>query len=232
MLRLLSTTSSGTANTSQCGNRGNAHGVAEDDSPQRTSPLHSSFEGSPSSPRAAPARRPSPASASAARWPPDRRLLGVRHTRSPAALTQTRTDRPAHDARLGGQPVTGSASCSCFAPSAPSADRLTPRSAAFPFSSRMKGHALKQSNAMAISPSCPPPQDAPPSASGTAAGTARQPSFSATESGNTPRRWGQGGVQQGEETGPASRAPSSLTTAAGTERTSRPVQIHSWLVCY
>ena len=28
-------------------------------------------------------------------------------TRSPAALTQTRTDRPAHDARLGGQPVTG-----------------------------------------------------------------------------------------------------------------------------
>ena len=70
-------------------------------------PLHSSFEGSPSSPRAAPARRPSPASASAARWPPDRRLLGVRHTRSPAALTQTRTDRPAHDARLGGQPVTG-----------------------------------------------------------------------------------------------------------------------------
>ena len=70
-------------------------------------PLHSSFEGSPSSPRAAPARRPSPASASAARSPPDRRLLGVRHTRSPAALTQTRTDRPAHDARLGGQPVTG-----------------------------------------------------------------------------------------------------------------------------
>ena len=39
--------------------------------------------------------------------PPDRRLLGMRHTRSPAALTQTRTDRPAHDARLGGQPVTG-----------------------------------------------------------------------------------------------------------------------------
>ena len=107
MLRLLSMTLSGTANTSQCGNRGNAHGVAEDDSPQRTSPLHSSFEWSPSSPRAAPARRPSPASASAARWPPDRRLLGVRHTRSPAALTQTRTDRPAHDARLGGQPVTG-----------------------------------------------------------------------------------------------------------------------------
>ena len=70
-------------------------------------PLHSSFEWSPSSPRAAPARRPSPASASAARWLPDRRLLGVRHTRSPAALTQTRTDRPAHDARLGGQPVTG-----------------------------------------------------------------------------------------------------------------------------
>ena len=87
LLRLLSTTPSGTANTSQCGNRGNAHGVAEDDSPQRTSPLHTSFEGSPSSPRAAPARRPSPASASAARWPPDRRLLGVRHTRSPAALT-------------------------------------------------------------------------------------------------------------------------------------------------
>ena len=107
MLRLLPTTPSGTANTSQCDNRGNAHGVAEDDSPQRTSPLHSSFEGSPSSPRAAPARRPSPASASAARWPPDRRLLGVRHTRSPAALTQTRTDRPAHHARLGGQPVTG-----------------------------------------------------------------------------------------------------------------------------
>ena len=107
MLRLLSMTLSGTANTSQCGNRGNAHGVAEDDSPQRTSPLHSSFEWSPSSPRAAPARRPSPASASAARWPPDRRLLGVRHTRPPAALTQTRTDRPAHDARLGGQPVTG-----------------------------------------------------------------------------------------------------------------------------
>ena len=106
LLRLLSTTPSGTANTSQCDNRGNAHGVAEDDSPQRTS-LHSSFEGSPSSPRAAPARRPSPASASAARWPPDGRLLGVRHTRSPAALTQTRTDRPAHDARLGGQPVTG-----------------------------------------------------------------------------------------------------------------------------
>ena len=47
-----------------------------------------------------------------------------------------------------------------------------------PFSfSLMKGHALKQSNAMVISPSCPPPQDAPPSASGTAAGTARQPSF-------------------------------------------------------
>ena len=43
----------------------------------------------------------------AARWLPDRRLLGVRHTRSPAALTQTRTNRPAHDARLGGQPVTG-----------------------------------------------------------------------------------------------------------------------------
>ena len=39
--------------------------------------------------------------------PPDRRLLGMRHTRSPAALTQTRTDRPAHDTRLGGQPVTG-----------------------------------------------------------------------------------------------------------------------------
>ena len=125
LLRLLSTTPSGTANTSQCGNRGNAHGVAEDDSPQRTSPLHSSFEWSPSSPRAAPARRPSPASASAARWLPDRRLLGVLHTRSPAALTQTRTDRPAHPARLGGQPVTGSASCSCFGPSAPSADRLT-----------------------------------------------------------------------------------------------------------
>ena len=124
LLRLLSTTLSGTANTSQCGNRGNAHGVA-DESPQRTSPLHSSFEWSPSSPRAAPARRPSPASASAARWPPDRRLLGVRHTRSPAALTQTRTDRPAHDARLGGQPVTGSASCSCFGPSAPSVDRHT-----------------------------------------------------------------------------------------------------------
>ena len=70
-------------------------------------PLHCSFEWSPSSPRAAPARRPSPASASAARWPPDRRLLGVRHTRSPAALTQTRTDRPAHHARLGGQPITG-----------------------------------------------------------------------------------------------------------------------------
>ena len=157
LLRLLSTTPSGTANTSQCDNRGNAHGMAEDDSPQRTSPLHSSFEWSPSSPRAAPARRPSPASASAARSPPDCRLLGVHHTRSPAALTQTRTDRPAHDARLGGQPVTGSASCSCFAPSAPSADRLTPRSAAFPFSSRMKEHTLKQSNAMVISPSCPPP---------------------------------------------------------------------------
>ena len=183
-------------------------------------PLHSSFEWSPSSPRAAPARRPSPASASAARWPPDRRLLGVRHTRSPAALTQTRTDRPAYDARLGGQLVTGSASCSCFGPSAPSVDRHT--LCPFPFSSRMKGHALKQSNGMVISPSCPPPQDAPPSA----AGTARQPSFSATESGDTPRRWGQGGVQQGEETGSASRAPSALTTAAGTERTSRPVQIH------
>ena len=223
LLRLLSTTPSGTANTSQCDNRGNAHGVAEDDSPQRTSPLHSSFEWSPSSPRAAPARRPSPASASAARWPPDRRLLGVRHTRSPAALTQTRTDRPAHDARLGGQPVTGvrvvlllrTVSAVCRSPQ-PTLRRL-------PFSSRMKGHALKQSNAMVISPSCPPPQDAPPSA----AGTARQPSFSATESGDTPRRWGQGGVQQGEETGSASRAPSVLTTAAGTERTSRPVQIHS-----
>ena len=47
--------------------------------------------------------------------------------------------------------------------------------------------------------------------------------------GDTPRRWGQGGVQQGEETGSASRASSALTTAAGTERTSRPVQIHSWL---
>ena len=96
-------------------------------------PLHSSFEWSPSSPRAAPARRPSPASASAARWPPDGRLLGVHHTRSPAALTQTRTDRPAHDAPLADSPSLGSASCSCFAPSAPSADRHTPRSAAFPF---------------------------------------------------------------------------------------------------
>ena len=222
LLRLLSTTPSGTANTSQCDNRGNVHGV-EDDSPQRTSPLHGSFEWSPSSPRAAPARRPSPASASAARWPPDRRLLGVRHTRSPAALTQTRTDRPAHHARLGGHPVTGvrvvlllrTVSAVCRSPhSVPS------------HSSRMKGHALKQSNAMVISPSCPPPQDAPPSAAATAAGTARQPSFSATESGDTPRRWGQGGVQQGEETGSASRAPSALTTAARTERTSRPVQIH------
>ena len=190
-------------------------------------PLHSSFEWSPSSPRAAPARRPSPASASAARWLPDRRLLGVRHTRSPAALTQTRTDRPAHDARLGGQPVTGvrvvlllrTVSAVCRSPH-PTLHRL-------PFSSRMKGHALKQSNAMVVSSSCPPPQDAPPSASGTAAGTARQPSFSATESGDTPRRWGQGGVQQGEETGSASRVPSALTTTAGTERTSRPVQIHS-----
>ena len=205
----------------QCGNRGNAHGVAEDDSPRRTSPLHSSFEGSPSSPRAAPARRPSPASASAARWLPDRRLLGVRHTRSPAALTQTRTDRPAHDARLGGQPVTGVRVVLLLR--TVSAVCRSPRSAAFPFSSRMKGHVLKESNAMVISPSCPPPQDAPPSASG----TARQPSFSATKSGDTPRRWGQGGVQQGEETGSASRAPSAMTIAAGTERTSRPVQIHS-----
>ena len=183
-----------------------------------------------SSGRSTPTRRPSPASASAARWPPDRRLLGVRHTRSPAALTQTRTDRPAHDARLGGQPVTGvrvvlllrTVSAVCRSPH-PTLRRL-------PFSSRMKGHALKQSNAMVISPSRPPPQDAPPSAagtaSGTAAGTARQPSFSATESGDTPRRWGQGGVQQGEETGPASRVPSALTTTAGTECTSRPVQIH------
>ena len=126
-------------------------------------------------------------------------------------------------------PSLGSAPCSCFGPSAPSIDRLTPRSAAFPVSSRMKGRALKQSNAMVISPSCPPPQDVPPSASGTVSGTARQPSFSATESGDTPRRWGQGGVQQGEETGSASRVTSALTTAAGTERTSRPVQIHSWL---
>ena len=189
-------------------------------------PLHSSFEGSPSSPRAAPARRPSPASASAARWPPDRRLLGVRHTRSPAALTQTRTDRLLTTLALADSPSLRSAPCSCFAPSAPSVDRHTPRSTAFPFSSRMKGHALKQSNAMVISPSCPPPQDAPPSASGAAAGTARQPSLSATESGDMPRRWGQGGVQQGEETGSASCAPSALITAAGTERTSRPVQIH------
>ena len=193
-------------------------------------PLHSSFEESPSSPRAAPAPRPSPASASAARWLPDRRLLGVRHTRSPAALTQTRTDRPAHDARLGGQPVTGVRVVLLLR--TVSAVCRSPRSAAFPFSSRMKGHALKQSNAMVISPSCPPPQDAPPSASGAAAGTARQPSFSATESSDTPRRWGQGGVQQGEETGSASRAPSALTTAAGTERTSRPVQIHPWLEYY
>ena len=186
-------------------------------------PLHSSFEWSLSSPRAAPARRPSPASASAARWPPYRRLLGVRHTRSPAALTQTRTDRPVHHARLGGQPVTGvrvvlllrTVSAVCRSPQ-PTLRRL-------PFSSRMKGHALKQSNAMVISPSCPPPQDAPPSAAGTAAGTARQSSFSATESGDTPRRWGQGGVQQGEETGSASRTPSAMTIAAGTERTSRPV---------
>ena len=116
---------------------------------------------------------------------------------------------------------------------APASDRQRRLSIATPHapppshSSRMKGHALKQSNAMVISPSCPPPQDAPPSATGTAIGTARQPSFSATESGDTPRRWGQGGVQQGEETGSASRAPSALTTAAGTERTSRPVQIHS-----
>ena len=117
---------------------------------------------------------------------------------------------------LADSPSLGSASCSCFGPSAPSVDRLTP------FSSRMKGHALKESNAMVISSSCPPPQDAPPSVSG----TARQPSFSATESGDTPRRWGQGGVQQGEETGSASRTPSALTTAAGTECTSRPVQIH------
>ena len=133
---------------------------------------------------------------------------------------------------LADSPSLGSASCSCFGPSAPSVDRHTPRSAAFPFSLRMKGHVLKQSNAMVISPSCPPPQDAPSSASGTASGTARQSSFSATESGDTPRRWGQGGVQQGEETGPVSRAPSALTTAAGTERTSRPVQIHPWLECY
>ena len=150
MLWLLSTTSSGTANTSQCGNRGNAHGVAEDDSPQRTSPLHSSFEGSPSSPRATPARRPSPASASAARWPPDRRLLGVRHTQSPAALTQTRTDRPAHDARLGGQPVTGvrvvlllrtlSAVC------------RSPHSAAFPFlaDERTRVEAVKRHGDFAV----------------------------------------------------------------------------------
>ena len=126
---------------------------------------------------------------------------------------------------LADSPSLGSASCSCFGPSAPSVDRHTLYP--FPFSSLMKGHALKQSNAMVISPSCPPPQDAPPSAAGTASGTARQPSFSATESSDTPRRWGQGGVQQGEETGSASRAPSVLTTAAGTERTSRPVQIHS-----
>ena len=189
-------------------------------------PLHSSFEWSSSSPRAAPARRPSPASASAARWLPDRRLLGVRHTRSPAALTQTRTDRPAHDARLGGQPVTGvrvvlllrTVSAVCRSPhSVPS------------HSSRMKGHALKQSNAMVISPSCSPPQDAPPSAAGTVAGTARQPSFSATESGDMPRRWGQGGVQQGEETGSASRAPSTLTTAE--EQSAHHVQCrstHDW----
>ena len=230
MLRLLSTTPSGTANTSQCDNRGNAHGVAEDDSPQRTSPLHSSFEGSPSSPRAAPARRPSPASASAARWPPDRRLLGVRHTRSPAALTQTRTDRPAHHARLGGQPVTGVRVVLLLR--TVSAVCRSPHTLSLPFSSRMKGHALKESNAMVISPSCPPPQDAPPSASGTVPATARQPSFAATESGDTPRRWGQGGVQQGEETGSASRAPSALITAGGTERTSRPVQIHPWFECY
>ena len=130
---------------------------------------------------------------------------------------------------LGGQPVTGvrvvlllrTVSAVCRSPhSVPS------------HSSPMKGHALKESNAMVVSPSCPPPQDAPPSASGTAAGTARQPSFSAMESGDTPRRWGQGGVQQGEETGSASHVPSSLTTVAGTERTSRPVQIHPWLECY
>lgn len=225
LLRLLSTTRSSTANTSQCGNRGNAHGVAEDDSPQRTSPLHSSFEWSPSSPRAAPARRPSPASASAARWPPDRRLLGVHHTRSPAVLMQTRTDRPAHHARLGGQLVTGVRVVLLLR--TVSAVCRSPHTLSLPFSSRMKGHALKQSNALVVSPSCPPPQDAPPSAAGTAYGTARQSSFSATESGDTPRRWGQGGVQQGEETGSASRGPSALTTAAGTERTSRSVQIHS-----
>ena len=86
-------------------------------------PLHSSFEWSPSSPRAAPTRRPSPASASAARWLPDRRLLGVRHTRSPAALTQTRTDRLLTTLALADSPSLGSASCSCFGPSAPSVDR-------------------------------------------------------------------------------------------------------------
>ena len=126
-------------------------------------PLHSSFEGSPSSPRAAPARRPSPASASAARWPPDRRLLGVRHTRSPAALTQTRTDRPAHHARLGGQPVTGD---------------------------RVERHQRTDT----------PHGPAPPPT--------------------------QGGVQQGDENRSAAHTPSALATAAGTERTSRPVQIH------
>ena len=183
-------------------------------------PLHSSFEWSPSSPRAAPAPRPSPASASAAR--------------SPSAGRAPHTVSCSPDADTDGSP------CSRRSPwrtarhwgprRAPASDPQRRLSIATlcPFSFLlMKGHALKQSNAMVVSPSCPPPQDAPPSASGTASATARQPSFSATESGDTPRRWGQGGVQQGEETGSASRAPSALTTAAGTERTSRPVQIHS-----
>ena len=203
--------------------------MAGDDSPQRTSPLHSSFEGSPSSPRAAPARRPSPASASAARWPPDGRLLGVRHTRSPAALTQTRTDRPAHDARLGGQPVTGvrvvlllrTVSAVCRSPHTLSLLILADE--------RTRVEAVKRHGDFAVLSSTAGCSSFSVWNSGWNSETA---SFAATESGDTSRRWGQGGVQQGEETGSASRAPSALTTAAGTERTSRPVQIHPWLECY
>ena len=222
MLRLLSTTPSGTANTSQCDNRGNAHGVAEDDSLQRTSAQLVRVVAQQSS------RRTSPSTFSSQRFC---RQMAVR---SPSAGRAPHTVSCSPDADTDGSP------CSRRSPwrtarhwgprRAPASDRQRRLSIAtlcpFPFSSRMKGHALKQSNAMVISPSCPPPQDAPPSASGTASGTARQPSFSATESGDTPRRWGQGGVQQGEETGSASCAPSALITAAGTERTSRPVQIH------
>ena len=223
LLRLLSTTPSGTANTSQCDNRGNAHGVAEDDSPQRTSAQLVRVVAQQSSCRTSPSTFSS------------QRFCRQMAARSPSAGRAPYTVSCSPDADTDGSP------CSRRSPwrtarhwgprRAPASDRQRRLSIATPcpFSfSLMIGHALKQSNAMVISPSCSPPQDVPPSASG----TARQPLFSATESGDTPRRWGQGGVQQGEETGSVSRVPSALTTAAGTERTSRPVQIHPWLECY